>query len=1399
MRTIKTNYVTDKVLPLIICILLAQMTAGSPCIDAGDPNFVPDPNAPTDIDGEDRVIGGRVDIGADEFLDSDGDGLPDFWEQRYFGDPHAADPNADPDGDGLTNIQEYEEYGSHPDAPPYYVDRKRGKDRYNGLSPKPHGKYVGPKRDIQSAIDAASDGDTIMVAPGTYTGSGNMELDFTGKSIVLRAHKGRHKKKGRDKAIIDCQGSGRAVALEGIKGIFAVLEGFTIRGANADVGGAIRTENSRVMLKDCVLTASTAADKAGGIYSYLSTPTISNLILWDNSAPNEPNTGLLEFSNINLQGDLTVETGRLDVKSSWFYGPGRLNLEEGTLLAGTGSPGINPTVIRTDVNGTGDIEIYAGQQLIIEGDAVVDLSGSGECNPDAYTGGLITVEGSLVVRGNASLVNSDVNVVLLDIKGAHNIQFNNIKLLEASTGFGGEFFVDGSATISCNNIISEGDRYLDLDPDPDSADRPTISDNRITVIIKEGTLSSRGTLLELRAADYDCGYEGAVNLDCSSGAYQVPASSAGFTDDPSENWVLEELILEENAKLNLTNRQGFVFQDFNDVWTDVETVYVKELVMGPRSVLNIALQTLYYQRLVDPNGVELFRDPCDPYAPLANGARFEDIPLLGFSLGIIAMDDTAPSPHNEFDIRVRKRLRDPHDIQPENCEDKGNCLEGSIERLDMYDDPTIPVDAGGVMEMRTKALGKQSASSVAAKGAFARAGDEDITIEFEYMFLDDPCDEAEIVIYLSDDPEVSRNIVEVARIRPPASDRPGSISSGRFAVFSGTFPRGDLNFTRGTYVELELRGRRARCWIENWDPIIFCSTTCGNYNGITGVDIFDYFLLLAELGLSGPGGVGKGCLDLVTDGCVDTEDRLAWDIPELLNKCPQGWLSSGGVSGGIAARQASPSPLEPEIESSVADESLIVFGQSLIAGGDTDGPSSHLYDIDTTGTCLGTPASGAGTGRLVSDGRGNTYQIDSYAGLVDQNGVIVVEPKTNIGYEDKFVSVGLAGGGLLLTDAAFDPDRPNIVYVVPVLVNAPNTCSYMAAAKLKLKRAGDYELLKLYGKNPSEQGGPYLTDCEGQIVYNPDFQHLHEIEVDSDGNNVFVLSFVLSSHPDYRQGDPNYSKYDNWILIYNEATGNDSEVPVLLSDPNDIYPDVIGPTAMVVSSVQDKLYLASSAHEQNDPNDLITEVYCFSVDKTDSDVNLVYENTVQIACPEPATNICGGSWDLCEPDRFVSTITSMTEDPGDGTLYVTGFTAPKFKEDAVFPPFGIDFFTTPMLAVVSPDSNDLVKATAIEGCDLALPLSIVWTVSDPNADTCRNPDECAGQSNGDATCDGNVNLADLFALKASFGKCAPWTPPECCPDFTQDNCINLADLFTLKAGFGSSGYSPSTGNQNCPP
>ncbi|MHC4624569.1 MAG: DUF1565 domain-containing protein, partial [Planctomycetota bacterium] len=662
----------------------------------------------------------------------------------------------------------------------------------------------------------------------------------------------------------------------------------------------------------------------------------------------------------------------------------------------------------------------------------------------------------------------------------------------------------------------------------------------------------------------------------------------------------------------------------------------------------------------------------------------------------ILFNSPQASAHNGFDARIRKRLVDPHDDQ---LHLPVPPKQGHIERID--DDPGIPAGAGGVMDMRTQVTGKQSASSVAAKGAFAQSGDEYITIEFEYMFIENPYDEAELVVYLSSRPEVSRELVEVARIRPPMPGRPGSIGSGSFAVFFGAFSRGSLSFDRGTYIELELRGTSTRCWIDNWDPQVNCFAICGDFSYDLIVNVYDYLVLLAGFGLSDPAAVGKGCLDLVTDGVVNVDDLMGWGVEEVLNNCPLGGGASG-LNETVMGKTLSPR-LEVETQEGGESEPLLICGKPA-SGIGTEVPDSYLYSIDVGGTCVGDANEAQGDGRLVVDGNGTVYQINGSLGLIrSDTATVVVEPNV-IEYGGSLVSVGFNDAeGLLLSDAAFKPGDPNIVYVVPVQVDPQDgNCPYMAAAKLQLTGTGNYDVLELYGMDPSKdpEQTSIPSDCNlvGEFAYEPDVQHLHELEIDS-GGHLFVLSAL-------------WQNQNNWVLIYDEAIGNDSERRVWLSDPNNNEFNVVGPTAMLVSSSEEKVYLASSVAG---PNDLTTEVYHFSIERSGQWLTgLSYDGRTDINCPEP--NICSISPSVCDPNLgSVATITSITEDPEDGMLYVTGFTAPKFPAEGMLPYEELDdsIFTTPILAVLPADTNEPVEATEIAGCDLVLPFSIVWTAGQP--------------------------------------------------------------------------------------
>ena len=1091
-------------------------------------------------------------------------------------------------------------------------------------------------------------------------------------------------------------------------GRYLTLENCSIAGNSAgSAGGGIWGTNLKLI--GCVL-ADNHAERSGAVElegnrnSIREYPPFPPELVLDTLAilTNEPDTGKVEDVYALLEGDLSLTYGRLNIISSVLAGDGRITLGREAQLRFTGDWRYEPiTTVRASIYGPGLIEIDAGQQLIIEDHALVNLSSSRGRVSDPNRNGRIVVNGSLVIQGHATIESTNIDVKLLDVDDPSVIQYNNIRLLEASTGFGGEFYVRGNARIRNNNIVSEGDRYLDLDPRPDDVNHPAIENNRIAVVIKEGKLGNQGTLLELRAKDYDSGT--AVNPVGSSGAYQVPITSPGFTKDPSANWVLEELVLEPNSKLNLTNRQGFEFQGFGELHP--ETVYVKELVMGPNSVLNTALQTMYYQRLVDPNGVELTRDPDAPYAPLTNGARFEDIPILGFSLGIIAMNDPV-----EFEVRVRKRLTDPADDPGQPPAPAESLYIGSIERIDAGTNPSVPVAAGGVMEMCTQAPSRQSARSVAAKGAFARAGDEDITVEFEYMFQSHPDPNTELIIYLSDHPEVSKGTsIQVATIRPPDLGRPGSAESGQFTLFSGVFSRGELDFHRGTYVELKLRGRDACCWIDNWDPQIDCGAPkCGDYNNDTQVNVKDYLMLLAEFGPSDSNHPSRGCLDLVRDGCVGIDDLLVWD-GSVLNVCPRG--SSPAPLASAAGYQGSSSFAAASIDAPRSSP-LVVFGKSADTTDWLSHLPSQLYHLDLEGLCSGSDSS-AGNGRLIVDGQGTIYQVCNGRGIVRTDTALTALPERQDVMpiaSGSLVSIGydpVRNRGLPLLDAAFKRDDSRTVYVVPVQVTgSTNTGSYPAAAKVRLSSAvsGGYTVEALYGwdpaADPNQKNEPNEAYCK-HIVREPDMQHLREVEVDDRGR-VYVLSSLMS------QSGNTISK-NSWILIY-DATKPDKRQAISLASVN-----LLGPTAMVVSKTGDRLYLTSMDTASDvDPNGPTTKVYSFSIVALANErLDLELDCTLTIVGPKPDVTF-GNYGDLIEPDRFVCVITSMTEDPKEGTLYATGFTAPKFNEEKWNQTVGV--FTVPLLAQIPKEAAGVIHARRIDDPNpnrpLLLPLSMVWTGGD---------------------------------------------------------------------------------------
>ena len=131
---------------------------------------------------------------------------------------------------------------------------------------------------IQAGIDAAVDGDTVLVADGTYTGNGNRNIDFLGKAITVRSENGptycRIDNGGEEGYRIFHFHSGESRD--------TVLEGFGIEGGCAvEKGGGILCEGASPIIRGNIIRGNITYSAGGfllgggGIACYDGSPLIT--------------------------------------------------------------------------------------------------------------------------------------------------------------------------------------------------------------------------------------------------------------------------------------------------------------------------------------------------------------------------------------------------------------------------------------------------------------------------------------------------------------------------------------------------------------------------------------------------------------------------------------------------------------------------------------------------------------------------------------------------------------------------------------------------------------------------------------------------------------------------------------------------------------------------------------------------------------------------------------------------------------------------------------------------------------------------------------------------------------------------------------------------------------------
>ncbi|MHC4158723.1 MAG: right-handed parallel beta-helix repeat-containing protein, partial [Planctomycetota bacterium] len=199
----------------------------------------------------------------------------------------------------------------------------------------------GDQPTIQAAINAAYEGDEVVLAIGTYNGDGNRDISFLGKAITVRSTDPNDPDIVAS-TIIDCNSS----SAERRRGFYfhngedsnSVLNGLTITNGYtiesggiycldsspvvtnclfirnlAYQGGAIRNVGGNPTITNCTFTGNSAR-YGGAIYNGNNNPTITNCTFSGNSARREGGAiynwrGNLAVTNCTFSGNLANRTG----------------------------------------------------------------------------------------------------------------------------------------------------------------------------------------------------------------------------------------------------------------------------------------------------------------------------------------------------------------------------------------------------------------------------------------------------------------------------------------------------------------------------------------------------------------------------------------------------------------------------------------------------------------------------------------------------------------------------------------------------------------------------------------------------------------------------------------------------------------------------------------------------------------------------------------------------------------------------------------------------------------------------------------------------------------------------------------------------------------------------------
>ncbi len=282
---------------------------------------------------------------------------------------------------------------------------------------------------IQEAIDAAEDGDEIILDIGTY----RENIDFNGKNVIVRSID-PDDPDVVDQTIIDGGGSGSVVSFRSGETEGAVLKGVTVTRGN----GILVSGGSNPIIEGCVVEDNTA-EFGAGIAVFDSAPTILNNIIIGNSG--------------FLGGGLFIEESSPHVEGNRIV-RNRAEMGSGMVIISNSSPTVidNRIADNTAERLGGGIVVAVDSSPTIQDNTVVGNSA------ERNGGGMLIEESEPLVEGNTISRNRAANgagiFIVNSLTKALRVTGNTISENLALIA-GGGMYMEGSSPNVENNVFAE--------------------------------------------------------------------------------------------------------------------------------------------------------------------------------------------------------------------------------------------------------------------------------------------------------------------------------------------------------------------------------------------------------------------------------------------------------------------------------------------------------------------------------------------------------------------------------------------------------------------------------------------------------------------------------------------------------------------------------------------------------------------------------------------------------------------------------------------------------------------------------------------------------------------------------------------------------------------------------